>query len=319
MASIQDLAPGDAAVVRRIYDFLRGLYALVGGLDEPEQGLARVREELKRQDYPTLCEQIRGLGAALVAEDTPLAVRKVYHDVRGGSLSGLLMHLDLCEAGEAEVEDFERVFFLVRDHLKIMRNALPDLDPSGYAVDLAPVDHDASLLVEKWAGIAYGAADAGRVRVDLDCEFHGAVSECCMEFAALDRVMYNLINNAARFASDAVVHVDIFPLGEAQETDLRVVVSNQVTPEHRARLLADLGDDFSRIFATRYTTDGHGIGLQICSDIVSHGYGLDSAREALVQRYLGARLIRDHFVAWFHWPARRGAASSLRSCPKGQD
>lgn len=307
VASIHDLAPADVPVVRRIYEFLRSLQRLVQRLDEPRAGVPLLQAELARQDYRELCEQIRGLGAALVAEDMPMAVRKVYHDVRGGSLSGLLMHLDLCEADEAEAEDVERVFFLVRDHLKIMRNALPDLDPAGYAVDLSPAEHDTSLLVEKWAGIAYGATDSGRVHIEMACDFRGSVSECCMEFAALDRVMYNLINNASRFASDAVVRVEIFPLAESQETDLRFVVSNLVTPEHRARLLTDLGDDFSRIFASRYTTDGHGIGLQICTDIVTHGYGLDSPREALREAYLGARLIRDHFVAWFHWPARRPA------------
>ncbi|WAS90713.1 ATP-binding protein [Nannocystis punicea] len=304
-ASVGDLTPGDTQVVRRLYDFLLALLAIVRGFDDPGRALVLLREELARQDYGGLGEQIRGLGAALVAEDTPMAVRKVYHDVRGGSLTGLLMHLDLCEADEAGTEDVERIFFLVRDHLKIMRNALPDLDPAGHAVDLAPLEHDASLLLEKWAGIPYGAAGARPVRVEMACEFSGTVSECCMEFAALDRVMYNLINNAARFAADAVVHVQVFPLSESRETDLRFVISNQVSSEHRARLVADLGDDFGQIFASRYTTDGHGIGLQICSDIVSHGYGLGSTREALLRAYLGARLIRDTFVAWFHWPARR--------------
>ncbi|PCC74037.1 hypothetical protein SAMN02745121_07676 [Nannocystis exedens] len=256
VASVRDLAPGDAPVVRRIYDFLLTSHALVRRLDDPKAGIALSRAELARQGCRGLCEQIRGLGAALVAMDTPTAGRKVYHDVRGGSLSGLLMHLDLCEADEAEVEDVERVFFLVRDHLKLMRNALPDLDPSGYATDLAPIEHDTSLWVEKWAGIPYGAADSGRVRIELACEFNGAVSECCMEFAALDRVMYNLIDNASRFASDAVVHVQICPLAEARETDLRFVVSNLVTPLHRTRLLADLGDDSSKIFAALRLTEG---------------------------------------------------------------
>ena len=41
---------------------------------------------------------------------------------------------------------------------------------------------------------------------------------------------------------------------------------------------------------------------------VVHGYGLPSLHTALDGGYLGARLVRDTFVAWFHWPARRSAA-----------
>ena len=305
VASIAELPADDAGAVRALYEFLGALHAAVRGFDDHAGALATVRELLVRHDYPGLCEQVRGLGAALAAKDTPMALRKVYHDIRGGSLNGLLMHLDLCEAEEAAGEDVERVFILVRDHLKIMRNALPDLDRAGYQLDLSPVEHDASLLIEKWADTAYGADGSGPVRVRLSCEFVGGVSECCMEFAALDRVIYNLINNAARFTADSLVHVDVLPLGESRDVHLRFVISNRVTPEHRARLESDLGSDFRRIFMQGYTTGGHGIGLQICSDIVSHGYGLGSSREALDHGYLGARLVRDHFVAWFHWPARR--------------
>lgn len=307
VASIDQIDAGDAAVVRRLYAFLTDVYARVQRLDAPADGLPALQDELTRHDYRGLCEQIHGLGAALAAEDTPLDLRKVYHDVRGGSLNGLLMHLDMIAMGDGEVEDVERVFILVRDHLKIMRNALPDLDPEGYAADLAPIEHDAGLLVQKWADTRYGTESAAPVRVRLVCEFTGGVSQCCMEFAALDRVIYNLINNAARFAADAEVHLELFPLGPERETDLRFAVSNLVASEHRERLRSDLGDDLSEIFAGDYTTGGHGVGLQICSDIVSHGYGLGSTREALRGGYLGARLVRDYFVAWFHWPARRSA------------
>ena len=78
-------------------------------------------------------------------------------------------------------------------------------------------------------------------------------------------------------------------------------------PEHRERLQSDLGDDLSRVFEGGYTTGGYGLGLRICGDFVTHGYNLPSLRVALGEGYLGARLIRDTFVAWFHWPARRGA------------
>ena len=308
IASIASLHSDDAAIVRRLYAFLGELYGAVDLLNAASTGLAAVRDLLARSDYAELGAAIRRLGAALSADATPLALRKAYHDVRGGSLPALLMHLDLVEAGEATAQDIERIFILVRDHLKILRNALPDLDPAGYERDLCSREHDAALIVQKWSDASYGTEAAHRVMVHLDCEFVGGVSERCMEFAALDRVIYNLINNAARFADDARVLVHVFPLTDARETDLRFVVCNRISAAHRDRLLADLGGDCSRVFAGGYTTGGHGVGLQICGDIITHGYGLASLREALSGGYLGARVLRDHFVAWFHWPARRADA-----------
>lgn len=310
VASIDAIASDDATTIRRLYEFLLQLYAAVEHLDAPAAGLPAVREVLARNDHEGLAAAIQRLGAALSAATTPLALRKVYHDVRGGSLPALLLHLDLVQAGEADAQDVERIFILVRDHLKIMRNALPDLDPEGYARDLSPREHDASLIVRKWAETRYATDTARRVTVHVASEFVGGVSECCMEFAALDRVIYNLINNAARFAADAEVHVHVLPLSDASETDLRFIISNRIAPEHRDRLLADLGGDCSRVFAGGYTTGGHGVGLQICGDIITHGYGLSSLREALAGGYLGARVIGEHFVAWFHWPARRAAAAA---------
>ncbi len=305
-ASIAALDPTDAALIRDLYRFLEALYQAVQPVDVAAADVAAVRDRLAALDHGGLVERLGRLGAALTADSTPLAVRKAYHDIRGGSLPGLLMHLDVVAAGEGTGNDVERVFVLVRDHLKIMRNALPDLDPDGHARDLSPREHDVSLLVRKWADAHYGPGEGRRVTVRLRCEFVGGVSECCMEFAALDRVLYNLINNAARFAADDEVQIHVLPLADAPETDLRIAVCNRITPAHRERLLADLGRDCSRVFSGGYTTGGHGVGLQICGDIITHGYGLSSLREALAGGYLGARLVHDHFVAWFHWPARRG-------------
>ena len=103
------------------------------------------------------------------------------------------------------------------------------------------------------------------------------------------------------------VELQVFALSDAPATDLRFVVINRITPEHGVRVTADLGADLSRVFAGGYTTGGHGLGLRICGDFVSHGYGLPSLQAALSGGYIGARLVRDCFVAWFHWPARRRA------------
>jgi hypothetical protein len=310
---LRALGPEDGAVVQALYEFLGGLYGLIGPrLGGGAAGIAAVRGFLGATGFSELVPRIDRLGAALAAGTAPIEQRKVYHDVRGGGLPALLMHLDMVLAGEAEESDLERIFVLCRDQLKIIRNAIPDLDPEGYARDLQVREHSTHLLLEKWSTAHYRLRDA-EVALELRCDFEGSISECCMEFAALDRVIYNLVNNAARFAADGRVELNIFPIHppggpRGDETDLRFVVMNRVTPEHRERVHGDLGDELSRVFEGGYTTGGYGLGLRICGDFVTHGYGLPSLRAALSDGYLGARLVRDTFVAWFHWPARRSAA-----------
>lgn len=309
-ATMSALHEDDRESVRHLYGFLHRVYAAVGrGIEERRDAAGALRRELQAADYQGVVQKIAGLGAALVAQSTPVELRKVYHDLRGGSLPALLMHLDMVESGDAMAQDIERVFILTRDHLKIMRNALPDLDPEGYERDLQPIAHTAGLLVEKWAETAYRLrGDA--VQIHLECDFEGAVSECCMEFAALDRVIYNLINNASRFTVDGQVHVAVLPLDGGLDTNLRFAVANRITPEHRERVLTDMGGNVSKVFEGGYTTGGHGVGLRICGDFITHGYGLGSLREALRGGYLGAAIVRDHFVSWFHWPARRIARAA---------
>ena len=306
--AIDRLDAADVAVVRALYEFLGGLYRLVGPrLGSGLAGLTAVQGFLRGAGFVALARRVDGLGATLDSEETPMDLRKVYHDVRGAGLPALLMHLEMTLEGEASADDLERIFILCRDQLKIIRNAIPELDPEGYARDLEPIEHGTDLLLAKWSTEHYRAQD-GEVELDLRCDFRGSVSERCMEFAALDRVIYNLVNNAAKFASDGRVSLRVFPIDAAPETDLRFVVMNRIAPEHRERLEADLGAALSSVFEGGYTTGGHGLGLSICGDFVAHGYGLPSLRTALADGYLGARLVRDTFVVWFHWPARRSAA-----------
>lgn len=305
--SLGRIEAGDAAIVRALYGFLGALYKFVGEhLDGGAAALTALQGFTAEHGFEGLQQGVGALGATLAAADTPMDLRKAYHDVRGGGLPGLMLHLDAVASGEGQAQDLERIFLLCRDQLKIIRNAIPDLDPAGYALDLEDRAHTTDLLRAKWSTDAYRLRDI-QVELHLRCDFDGAVSERCMEFAALDRVIYNLVNNAARFAADQRVDLQMFPITGDDETDLRFVVMNRVGPEHRERLQSDLGDDLSRVFEGGYTTGGYGLGLRICGDFVTHGYNLPSLRVALGEGYLGARLIRDTFVAWFHWPARRGA------------
>lgn len=306
---MSDLRPDDAETVRTLYELIGAIFEVVAPrLEEGTAAVPAVQACLQARGFAGLLPRVFALGTTLDANTTSPTVRKALHDIRGGGLPALVMHLEALLADEVELDDIARVFVLCRDQRKIVRNAITDLDPVGHARDLEPRAHTAELL-GKWSTMTYRVGDH-TAELHLRCEFEGSVSECCMEFAALDRVVYNLVNNAARFATDGRVGLTVFAIRPDVETDLRFVVTNRVDPNQHGRILEDLGGELSRVFQGGYTTGGTGLGLRICADLVCHGYGLSSLRTALKGGYLGATILHDQFVAWFHWPARRLAAAA---------
>ncbi|ACY18232.1 HAMP domain-containing histidine kinase [Haliangium ochraceum] len=303
--SLGDLPAEHAAIIRRLYDFLLQLNAFAAERrSDGLEALPAVAAFAAEHGYEELRAQTLTLSAAMVADDTAALVRKTYHDLRGGSFTSLCGYLDMIIDGEAGPEDVVRVFLLTRDHLKIMRNAVHDLDRAAYERDLGQERHAVELLREKWTSVLHHSSH-GSARVIIDCTFTGWVSNRCMEFSALDRVLYNLINNAAEHTADDTVLLRAFPIDEDVDTHLRFAVCNHVTPAQSEYLYANIGDDLGQMYEGGFTTTGHGIGMGICGDIVSHSYGLRTVRDACKQGYMGVDIVDDCFVAWFHWPARR--------------
>lgn len=305
------LPPEDRPLLRALYRGLTELYATLR--DDLTRGEVAPRTDaLLAERGEALLPDLAPLGRTLSEPPSP-EVAKALHDVRSGSLAALSMLLELRREGLGERGDVDRMFVLARDHLKILRSCLPDLDPEGTAADLVENRHDVALLREKWSGVDYAVDGTAPVRVHFRCDFEGSVSECCMEFAALDRVLYNLVNNAGRFAADGTVGVDVLPLEEAGTTVLRFAVSNPVSPEHGRRLRERFACaercDLRTLFLGGFTTGGHGHGLRICTDLVTHGFALPSAEAAVDAGYVGATLLEDTFVAWFHWPGERREAT----------
>jgi predicted DNA-binding transcriptional regulator YafY/signal transduction histidine kinase len=299
--------PGEhAVIIRKLYAFLSALRDFTSERHRGPGAADDLVRFLTEQQFEVVLQECSALRVAMIAEETRALVRKTYHDVRGGSLTSLVGYLEMALAGEATPEDIGRIFLLARDHLKIMRNAIHDIDQSAHASDLALASHPVDLLREKWTSVTHHV-DGKTARVSMDCDFTGSVSSRCMEFSALDRVLYNLVNNAAQHAVDGLVLLRVFPIDDSIDTHLGFAVVNHVTAEQRARLEAHLQGDLGRLFDGGFTTGGHGIGMGICGDIVTHSYGLRSVREACEQGHLGARILDDCFVAWFHWPAHRAS------------
>ncbi|MEM9490912.1 MAG: ATP-binding protein [Myxococcota bacterium] len=311
VAELRELRGNDVAILRDLYVFLGHLERFTASLtgSPSAAAMAATTEFLAEQRFSALCNRLPNLGAALRDQNTPQRVRRVLHDIRGGSLTALVAHLDLIELDMAVPADLDRLPILARDHRKIMRNALPELDADGYSGDLSHKQHTVALIANKWSNVDYRTPES-HARVAVDCAFAGSVSDCCMEFAALDRVIYNLISNAARYASDEAIDLMIVPIEQDGAIHVRFAVINAITDEHRTRLEERFGGDIRSLFEGGFTTGGHGLGMRICGDIVTHGYGLDSLQTALDHGYLGARLVADCFVAWFHWPGQDVSTSA---------
>jgi len=304
-ASLSELDPADSGKIRRIYDLLSGAFAELKRLsDQPDDGfsLGMLVREARWDEILDLAH-----GLAFHPERQSPLLGSALHDIRGGSLSALLGLVQLMRLDVMQADYGRRCFSYVRDHLKIMRNCLPALDPVAVAWDTDARVHSVDLLARKW-GTGKFNYDGRERKVEFVCTYRGNVSDRCMEFAALDRVIYNLTNNAARHTSDGRIGLAVFTPSE-NSASVRFVVSNRIAPEHAAALTVLTQGDVSVLLEGGRSTTGSGLGLRICTDFVAHAFGVRSAKEAIQAGYLGARILDGEFLGWFHWP--RGSVGGV--------
>lgn len=286
--------PVDQVLLDRIYQAVQGL-ALRG-----RAGAGRVvADDVRRTAGAALLADVRRLGTATRAagrEDD--AVRKAAHDIRGGGLTVLLGVAEMLGGAGGDADLVRMAADAARDHAKIMRNLLPDIDPAVRAADEAAKAHGIAHFAEKWAGAAVRSGETD-VRVEVRNAFAGDISARCLETSSIDRIVYNYVNNAVRFAADGRVTMWIFPVG----ADLvRWVVQNRVAADQSA-FLAGAAPDLKRLYAGGVTRGGHGVGLANCAEIIAACFGLDGPAEAVAGGYLGAAADGADYMAWFHWPA----------------
>lgn len=312
--SVASLPVQDQNILFTLYEFLQKL------LDELEcrhagapDICADISRLVKDLDYEAVLKSLSGLGQGADLSALPSTTAKAYHDIRSGSLTAITLMLDLFKMGLAGQDHLDRLYMLCRDHLKIIRNCVFDIDEEGLQRDLRAIPHGVDLLQEKWAGATY-SIPSGTVAIDFTTEFDGVVSSCCMEFSALDRTLYNLINNATRFSADGRVSVKVEADDPVGSTNLKFLISNAVTENDIERLRGTLAErcmDLPQLFEGGLTVDGNGFGLRICADLVCHNYQLDTPADALENRLLGVSLADQAFKVWFYCPGEwRPSATS---------
>jgi len=299
------LGEDDRAVALSLYDWLGAIESITSPSARTLPSASGLRALLDAHPTRPQLRAMQSFGHATPARDSDSLVAKVVHDVRGGPLTSLLLQLQIVEAGRVGPDDVLRVHYRVRDHRKIMRAALPGIDDAGRERDQTLKQHDVGLLTEKWSGATVPVAGTGgerAVRVRLDQRFEGTVCESCIEFTALDRVIYNLINNALRHASDGGVHVVLSAVPIGAPTNLHVAVANRVDAGEATALRRRFGGDLGGLFAGGYSTTGSGLGLRICADMVGNAFGVDDAEDCADAGYVGATMSDEVFGAWAHWP-----------------
>ena len=303
-------------LVGRLYEALNELlHAIANPATNDDKKWQEVVLWTQRHPLDAFIDQVRELGVATHARMASEELAKAMHDVRGGALSALLGRLQLLGRLTHDEEQLKTLFVLTRDHLKIMRNALVGLDEPRREADRKPRAHAMRLMMEKWHDSVVGPKWQERpVRMNVDCRYAGALTECCLESAAIDRIFYNLANNACRHAATGRIDMAIFPIPEPPGDCLRFVLSNEVNDADAASLRAlewtDGADSVDRgsglsllaLFEPEVSSTGSGFGLTVVADFVASAFGLRHRAEALRERYVGAVLEGRTFRVWFHWP-----------------
>lgn len=300
-AGLADFPPADRELLGRMYAGLQATFAVLRDEGAPADAALDGLRRLYAATWRELIPAVRALGEAIPPEQSTPRLRQIIHDIKGGAFQALAMYLQLLTLDPDFPARLHRMFFLARDQLKIMRNALPGIDPEGAARDEEQRLHAVELLVEKWDRAEHRLPGRAAT-VAVDCRYSGAIAERCLEFSALDRIIYNLVNNAAAHSADARVALAILPITPEDPEHLRLAVANAIAPEQRRAIEQRFPAGPGQLFHGGFTTGGSGLGLRICADFVCNAYGLRDVDQALAEGHLGAAIRDGRFVAWVHWP-----------------
>ena len=322
--ALEALALRDQVLLANFYRVLTALlYAIADTSTDDVQKWREVLRWTQQNDLDEFIDLVSEFGTASHAQGARGELAKVVHDVRGGALSALLGRLQLLHRLPQDSKQLNILFVLTRDHLKIMRNAVTGLDEPRREADRKPKSHALQLMLDKWHESIVGPKWCEHpVLMYVDCRYEGTLTECCLESAAVDRIFYNLANNACRHSASERLDMTIFPIppAPAPAECLRFVLSNEVSDWDAAHLRIFLPggastasrQELSVLFAPKVSSTGSGYGLTVVADFVASAFGLRDREEALSGRYVGAELDGHTFRVWFHWPmARHDLAEKL--------
>lgn len=296
---LADLESDDVELLHSLYRTVREIYdvRLYMGTSPDFDILRELLRSAAQCGAPA-----RQLGKATYGRERDLnpMVKRTLHDVRAGGLSAMLGYIEMMVMDDEPLtdEEIDMCVGLARDHAKMMRNGVEDLDPWIRKADERISLHSVEADLQKWNGALF-PLERKAVRVECNGACEGYVSNRCLETSSVDRILYNLINNAARFTTDDRVRLQVDNLDNRL---VRWVVSNKIGADQAAWLQEQLGNDVGKLFEGGLTRGGTGVGLNNCTRLVCLSFGLSEDREAIRDGYIGGCVEQDTFYSWFHWP-----------------
>ena len=309
----------------RDMEHLHLLYrALTGCYDtwmegRPDPDWAALATRIRAFGEPPLRTALEALGqSTLAADDVPPLLRQAFHDLRGGAFFALRLYGVLLADEEPSEELVQPAVFLARDQAKLVRSLVPSIDPEGYRKDREERAHGMRELVDKWSGFHFPPGESGPplggsgqpsgesaqviapVVVEVTTRWRGELAARCLEAAALDRVIYNLVNNAARFTTDGRVQL----LVEAvSHVTVRIAVRNALGSDDADWIGSETRGQTAELFLGGSTRGGVGLGLQSAAVVVARAWGQVTPDEAVDSGVVGAHVGDGVFTSWFFWPA----------------
>lgn len=285
---LSQLHPSDQKACHDLYNALAEVETLVCDESEAAADLAARLSGLART-----------IGTAAYANPgTQQIVHRVAHDLRGGCLQMIVFSLDVSETLD---ESNRTLRFLAVDHMKIMRNAIIDLDGFGCQRDRAGGNHGVQFLYNRWSS-ANIRNESGPVQLYFSSSWNGDFAKTCFEFSSVQRIIYNLLSNSLHFTSNQSIKFSISAIPGTSPTDVRFSIENQIDVSQQLRL-QKIFENEELLFSDGVTTDGTGLGLGICCDLVAAAYGLENRKTVIDGAYLELSTSGDQFRSAFYWPA----------------
>jgi signal transduction histidine kinase len=307
--SLYDVSLPARRAIRKVYRHLIELtYLLRPWLDNPDfptvMAEMRLRTFVRTAKWPRIIDTLQRISPSASAHDE--RIQRVMHDIRGGALTSLTLYLQMAEQGDLLARDIPQLVLLANDHAKILRSMIVDLDRIRYTLDEIFRPQSAQQLVTTWHQKHYRMPTGHAAMIAVDCTIPQVViADSVIELAALERIVYNLINNAVRHADTPNVQLTI----QACPTRSRIAqvsVANTISPSQYAKLCTLCPDhDFSRLVTESLSTTNGGLGLGICADIVAHMFHCDSLQAVMAAGLFTLTCTPNQFIVTAAWPLGR--------------
>ena len=261
--------------------------AAAGDLGELSEALEKLAPSFPRKEELSATTDL-----AKASNEPP--IRSLHYSYLA-TLPALGYFVSRVRAGDGNVSDARRMFYLCRDQLKIMRSAFSDIDPSRLQDDKKLRIHSTDFLLRKWRGAQHSWFTGGR-QIGFGQYFDGPLQTCRMEFAEYISNVYCLANLLAAKSEDKNYRIDLLQ-GTLPDSSLTLISAPTTTAIHKQ--LSGLFPE-NPLPAEQQTEEHYLANLVVSS--VSQAAKLSGDRDALLSGRFGCVYENGRSILYFTWP-----------------